>query len=265
MREVTFEESREILLSIMDDIDSFCRKNNIKYSITSGTLIGAIRHKGFIPWDDDLDIMMEREQYDKFVSSYRSDKYQLLCVNNSSDWADLYFRVVDNRTTIKWKNCAGYSHGLWVACLPFDHIPSEKKQFECLKKKADRYFSLFWKIKKSSWIENGSLLRNIIKYVLRCFYKLLPTTFVGVSMENTIRKYSKLPSEKIGSVSWWWKRILLFPTNTFDKYIDVDFEGRKYMAIKEYDSYMREIYGDYMQLPPEKDRVPQHGFTAYWK
>ena len=265
MREVTFEESRKILLSIMDDIDSFCRKNGIQYSITSGTLIGAIRHKGFIPWDDDLDIMMERKEYDKFVSTYKSDKYQLLSVNTNSDWADLYFRVVDNRTTIKWKNCSGYSHGLWVACLPFDHIPTDERQFENLKRKADCYYKFFWRIKNSMWMENSSVLRNTIKLLFRCLYKLLPATFVGVKMENIIREYSKLPSEKFGSVSWWWNRILKFPANTFDGYCDVEFEGRQYMAIKNYDLYLRQVYGDYMQLPPEKDRVPQHGYIAYWK
>lgn len=265
MREVTFEESRKILLSIMDDIDSFCRKNGIQYSITSGTLIGAIRHKGFIPWDDDLDIMMERKEYDKFVSTYKSDKYQLLSVNTNSDWADLYFRVVDNRTTIKWKNCSGYFHGLWVACLPFDHIPSDYKQLKRLKKKADFYFKFYWKIKKTTWVEGGGLIINLIKFVLRGIFKILPATMVGVKMENVIRKYSKLPSTEWGSVSWWWNRILKFPANTFDGYCDVEFEGRQYMAIKNHDSYLRQVYGNYMQLPPEKDRVPQHGYIAYWK
>ena len=78
MRELKLEEIQGILLDIMTDIDSFCRENNIRYIISSGTLLGAVRHKGFIPWDDDADMFMPREDFDRFVKIYKGRKYHLL-------------------------------------------------------------------------------------------------------------------------------------------------------------------------------------------
>ena len=100
MRELKLEEIQGILLDIMTDIDSFCRENNIRYIISSGTLLGAVRHKGFIPWDDDADMFMPREDFDRFVKIYKGRKYHLLynTRNEKEFFAAAYAKISDPGT-----------------------------------------------------------------------------------------------------------------------------------------------------------------------
>ena len=78
MKAISQEEIRSIQIAILNSVDAFCRKNNLKYSLAYGTLIGAVRHKGFIPWDDDIDIIMPRPDYDRFVAKYKDSVYDVL-------------------------------------------------------------------------------------------------------------------------------------------------------------------------------------------
>ena len=110
MRELTLPELQSICLEILIDIDDFCTKNNIRYSLAHGTLIGAIRHKGFIPWDDDLDINMPRPDYEKFKNTYKSDKFEFIIQKSIELGVNKIIPVITDFCDIKKNNRNGYKH-----------------------------------------------------------------------------------------------------------------------------------------------------------
>ena len=123
MREVTFEESRKIQLDILVYFDEWCKKHDLHYSLAGGTLLGALRHKGFIPWDDDIDVFMERTSYEKFINIYKG-RYKLI-TNRNWRWFDGYSRLTDEKTMVCYDNGSEAFHGLWMAILPIDNFPDD--------------------------------------------------------------------------------------------------------------------------------------------
>lgn len=130
MRLISFEEHKKIQLSILRDIDVFCQKNQIKYFLAFGTLLGAIRHKGFIPWDDDIDIAMPRPDYNKFILSFNGmvDNLKVLAPEIDLDYYAPYANVYDTRTVLEEK---GTSHlkfeiGVKIDVFPIDGVPTNK-------------------------------------------------------------------------------------------------------------------------------------------
>ena len=129
MRELKLEEIQGILLDIMTDIDSFCRENNIRYIISSGTLLGAVRHKGFIPWDDDADMFMPREDFDRFVKIYKGRKYHLLynTRNEKEFFAAAYAKISDPGTANAAEKKSKCRYGVNVDIFPLDSVPEDPK------------------------------------------------------------------------------------------------------------------------------------------
>ena len=126
-RLLTIDEIKQTELSILDYIDSVCKQHNVRYYLAYGTLLGAIRHKGFIPWDDDIDIYMLRSDYDRFIqllSAEKENHYSLLSIYNDSDYFYEFAKVVDNRTSINANNLkAMRNEGVWVDIFPLDNVP----------------------------------------------------------------------------------------------------------------------------------------------
>lgn len=262
MKEITLEESKQIQLKILKSIDSFCRKNNIHYSLSGGTMIGAVRHKGFIPWDDDIDLMMLREDYEKFISLYSDNYYQLLSFRKIKNWPFLYSSVVDPQTVLYYGERKNEDRGIWVSIIPVENIdknyvPHMVKCLHFIEKGVIR-------LKRSYWTPNTNLLYNITKAICRFVLLPFPCSFWLNKLEKIIINPNCTDLLGLPSV-WMLIRVYSFPKKVFNGYIDVDFEDLKCMAIAGYDEYLRAVYGDYMILPPEKDRVPKHGYTAYWK
>lgn len=249
---------KQIELQMLIHVDQICRENNIDYSITYGTLLGAIRHKGFIPWDDDIDVMMTRENYERFLSVYRSDRYTLMTSKKDTEFWPLFSRVTD--PTTKLEPAPVCNHGLWVAVVPYDKIPDNDLQFKwmlfrvkvCLKLNAIRRVDTAKKSKKGFV---SKLFRNVLHVLL------LPTScyFWGQRAEKIKTAYRNKDVKRTQP----WVENIIVPCSVFDEYEDVEFEGRKFMAIKRYDEFLRIVYNDYMQLPPESERVNPHAFKAY--
>lgn len=262
MKEISLDESKQIQLRILENIDSFCRKNNICYSLTGGTLLGAIRHKGFIPWDDDIDLMMLREDYDKFLKSYSDNYYQLLSFKKIKSWPFLYSSVVDPQTVLYYGNRKNKDRGIWVSIFPVENI--DEKKIPHMVKHLRFYEKGIVRLKKSYWTPNTNLFFNIIKAICRFLLLPFPCSFWFNKLEKTIINPNNTGLLGIPSV-WMLIRVYCFSKDLFYDYVDVDFEYMKSMVISGYDEFLQGVYGDYMTLPPEKDRVPKHGYKAYWK
>lgn len=132
MKELTIREQQLGVLDILKDVHCFCVKNGIRYSLAYGTLIGAVRHRGFIPWDNDIDIVMLRQDYDLFINRYESSEYKVAShIVGKNDCLIAYARVYDPaRTIASGANWASFETGLWIDVFPLDNVPSDQSLFK---------------------------------------------------------------------------------------------------------------------------------------
>lgn len=268
MRELTFEEIRVICLDIMQDVHQFCVDNNIRYSLGCGSLIGAIRHNGFIPWDDDIDILMPRQDYEKFCSIYHSVKgYECMCFQKGEYWS-AYARVCDTQKTyVHSPSPISTRHlGVWIDILPIDGAEDDEDIFMEHANEALVYYKRLLKIRSFQKLLNGGLLIRMGFHVISFIKRLDINKITG----NYIDCCKRVPFGKTKYAAIYTVPLLGAPRHhlydAFKDYILVPFEDKVFYVIKGYDHYLTNIYGNYMKLPPVEKRVPVHSMHKYyWK
>lgn len=263
MKEMTFEESRKIQLDILLYFDKWCKEHDLHYSLGEGTLIGAVRHRGFIPWDDDIDLLMTRENFDKFVELY-DGRYRIISLRTEKRWRSCYVRLTDERTVVTWDNPNHNYHGMWISILPIDNFPDNPDEWAPKKKQIRKYLKMGW-IKDAYWNKNVSLIRNILKWPLKLILLPISSNYIGMKLQSIITSFNGIQTKRKGLLACVWDDVWYCDAEAFDDYIEVPFEGHMLSVFKGYDTYLRCQYGDYMQLPPEEKRVPKHNYKAYWK
>lgn len=251
---------RRVQLSILIEIDRLCRNNNIKYSLSGGTLLGAVRHKGYIPWDDDIDIMMMRSDYDKFCKIARnmnSDKFYFVDAYGYKEYGYTFSKMMARNTLMKEISIAYNSapDGVYVDIFPIDYcseIESERKtDFNQIRKInrdmlcRGRYYFGQPLFRLTAFRINGYLLR------------LIPKSYFLKKYERII--YSSKSSNLVCSFSGTNKMEKeTHQASIFSEYGDIEFEGHKFMAIVNYDKFLSTLYGDYMKLPPKEKQFSHH-------
>lgn len=252
MKALTFDERRQAQLEILIVVDRFCRNNNIKYSLAYGTLIGAIRHNGFIPWDDDIDIMMTYENLIKFKKLFNVEGYKYLDVDTYRKYEYAFPRICDTRTFSKM-GLFSKSYGVCIDVYPIIGLPEDKeiKTFfkACNIKLKERLNFLRWR-------------NRILKYLQ---IDILSFSLIVRNFKEYLFQYANFNSNKILVYGGGVKEHNVFDKSDFDEYIEKDFENYKFYIPQKYHYILTHIYGDYMQLPPEDQRHPYHGGNYYWK
>lgn len=262
MKEISLEDSKKIMFKILKSVDACCRQYGLKYSLDWGTLLGAVRHKGFIPWDDDIDLMMPRSDFNQFIKLFKDDNYDVL-TNDDIEWGWHYIRVCDKSSIVFFGPNAERirQHGVWLSIFPVDKIPDNPKKWSTQKKMINFYHGLS-RLKRSGWTKGGSPIKNFAKMISRWLLHPLSLRYLGKKEECWMCKYnSEITTNSYHRVIEYSER----PSNYFDRVVDLEFEGDRFMAISKYDEYLKLLYGDYMTPPPESERVPKHEYTAYWK
>lgn len=270
MKSISLSEMKVILFDILSYIDTFCKEHNIKYFLCGGTALGAIRHKGFIPWDDDIDIMMKREDYEKFINLLKSNvhsRYQLLHHTLQKDYTYPYAKVCDNRTLLleKGKEVSGAT-GIYVDVFPLDALSCDIELFDNAMKFRDQRL----KIIKYKSIPVDWNKRSILKNLILCCIKLLYSYKSYYSLLNEIdcnNKNNNVSKDIVyyANLAWGAGRKELVPAHCFDDVVYVKFEKGKFPIAVDYHTYLTCIYKDYMQLPPKEKRISGHNFETYWK
>ena len=276
MKELTREEIQQISLEILKDIHRFCTENGIRYSIAYGTLIGAVRHKGFIPWDYDIDIMMMREDYEKFSKLYKSDKYEFISFDNCKDCWTLFGRVCDctkttHRSSTPWLG-GGKETGIWVDVFPIDETHDDIKAH-----------NLTYSLLKHLYYYSVKLRKVHCPIPKDMPFKLKMKALHMTKFNPQLLKHS--PREHLGYMDMLIKDLQgkgythysqmcdaevigeYYTQEEVSEYIELPFEDTKVMAFKNYDSMLRKVYGDYMVEPSRKEK--KKGISSflkfYWK
>lgn len=270
MRELTLDEIHQYELGCLTYFDKICRKYGLRYSIIGGTLIGAIRHKGFIPWDDDIDAAMLREDYEKLSAIFVSEKekddtYRFINERNNEQYYYTIGRIVDKRTRIRFTTNHGDVDGMGVFLdiYPVDYIPKSY-----IARMGIHIYMTFVQLglyattDKIKDYSATSLWKAVAK---RIIFPLL----CAIGKKNMYRLFYTLLGwmpKRAAYVDGLWDRWRLmdggFLARLFDDLSLYAFEGHQFYGFRDYDIFLRK-YGNYMELPPANQRHPSHDYEAY--
>lgn len=270
MKELSIEELLQLQLDILRDVDAFCRRNGIDYFLVGGTGIGAVRHGGYIPWDDDIDIGMTRPNYNRFIEQFNG-AFQNLKVYSpeiNSEYYAPYANVCDTRTLlIETSNSHRNNEiGVKIDIFPYDGIPSDRVSFDIVRKKARR-LNAFSYFKRRHIIKGRN--DDLATIVSSAFWKMFLFPVRYSVLQKRIHELAELipyeEAEYLDKIVFPYKKNMPCKKAIFESYIDMNFENLTVRNIADYDVYLKSVFGDYMVLPPENQRIANHGFKAYWK
>ncbi|HHY83213.1 MAG TPA: LicD family protein [Clostridiales bacterium] len=264
---IDMEGIKKIALGLLKQIDVFCTKHNIMYFLCYGTLLGAVRHKGFIPWDDDIDIMMPREDFERFIALAKNglgDNTKLLYPEFTPDFFRPFARLYDSRTTLKWRRKkVTIDMGVWVDIFPLDGLPKstygQKLHFAIQNIYRNMIFANYVEHKARSFPRE--IVRRILKLIVTdSVCRLL----IKMTM-NRSKKYPYTNSEYVAiSVAAYGIRNRINRRDV-DSAVRMPFEGYEFNVPVGYHQVLTNIFGDYMKFPPLEQQVPRHAFDAFWK
>lgn len=257
-RDIILRKVQKVELEILDIVHKVCVENQLKYSLAYGTLIGAVRHQGFIPWDDDIDICMPREDYEKFLEiwpKYKFEDYILQNIETDEDFTQNFTKIRKNHTTFLQPKEEQYKYhkGFFIDIFPGDRVPDSKlkRQFQ--------FFNMAVNLLYSRKFKSGSSSRiiSMVENILFLFPKSFQKKYRKVS-EKIVKKYNFNSELQYVFASTINDARIYYPNDIFENLILADFEGKRFYIFKDYDTCLKIQYGDYMQLPPENERVWTH-------
>jgi len=271
---LSLKELQRVEYEILEVLKDFCDKNHLRYYLCNGTLIGAVRHKGFIPWDDDIDVMMPRPDYEKLKRIVRKDgkldeyrKLDDLRLNRQA--LSSVMRVYDLRTKLEFKDfILKKDFGCWIDIFPLDGMSSSSvmRFVQCKLVRVIRDLSIANDTKLG--VKRRTKLLTILQYGI---LPVLPfIRMVGHErwirlIDRLSRRYRFRDSEYVGVIAGIAGHKEAMLKTRMEPAILVDFEGDKFTAMANYDEYLTNLYGDYMTPPDEKKRVSRHVIEVYWR
>ena len=276
MRKMEMAEIQKISLEIMRQVDEICEKENLRYYLFYGTLIGAIRHHGFIPWDDDLDIMMPREDHDRlcrYLIEHQSEYPNLRVFNPSvcPEYPYMITRISDDRYLIETDDEEEYGMGVFIDIYPFDGLGDNKSEAVRFGKMGDRLSSFCFQATRKHIdfkirTENKSKVRQLLKVPVWCVSRAIGKDFFQKKLASLAYQKAFDTSKYVGCVVWLsGGEKDMYKRKWLDDYIKVPFEQYQFRVPKHYDRILRQTYGDYMQLPPENERIGHHFYYVHEK
>lgn len=259
MKYLTLDEVKQIELDILIHFDSFCKNEELYYTLAGGTLLGAIRHKGFIPWDDDIDVMMPREDYNRMLQIVKTKKiskdFELL-VPGDEGYFYPFAKVCNNKTVAEMDD--NYSkHGIWIDIFPMDTLPEDNDNLRKLFKK-----TRFWRAVVISMTTRlsgeKSAKKKIAKLALKIYANIYGKAKVVKKANQIAQSYNNTETSYIGGALWGYGPGERLNRNDYLDSCEVEFEKHYFKAPKCWKEYLIGLYGDYMKLPPVEKRQTHH-------
>ncbi len=263
MTELSTEELKETCKNIFVKFDEICRENGLRYSAGTGTLIGAVRHKGFIPWDDDIDVIMPRGDYEKLLAlQYEDENYKIMNYRYCKGYFHTFTKMIDKRTKIIEPMRAEKNMGVFVDIFPTDYF-NDLNDTDKIVKRARRNAD-FWNHLGGNLAYNKGLNP---KYIAKLLFRLAVLPFRKTLLYRFDNYFNKLEYGKYSANLQlaFYKDREFFDSRLWEELIYLPFEDTQVAVFKDYDEYLGKIFGDYMTPPPEDQRCTTHTFTAYRK
>ena len=259
MRNLGIEDVHKVLLGIAVEFDKICQRHGIPYYMLGGTMLGAVRHKGFIPWDDDMDFGVPRQYYEKLREILEKElpqPYRCCTFTNSPYVFYPYYKIEDRNTRLDSAQLKGTiidKIGINIDIFPLDSCNKDDKRIKGIMKMNDAYGRIFTqsscKSKQKNKLKSG--IRLLLPISQQRFYN------------HIVKRISEIPSGDCwANLFGHWEEKEIIPVQWYGQDVKYAFEDVEFSGLGEYDLYLKHLYGDYMQLPPEDKRKP-HGENAY--
>ncbi|NBK08453.1 LicD family protein [Enterococcus asini] len=273
---MSLDEIKQTALNMLIYVDNICQKHNLRYSIYYGTLLGAVRHEGFIPWDDDIDIILPRRDYIRLLHLLENDKnYKLASSLNKSQYRYTFSKLFDPRTKLISKQTFDYEDsdsGVFIDIFPLDGIPDKTEEQHEFAIEMDSYKQGFMNTLGFLYARSYSGIRSAIKLILKYpihkkYGKQGNYRYWRNLYEQNSLRYPFEKSNFCGHLEFIKYDKAIYPTDWFceDNFERIDFEGHKVCAIKNADIFLKQYFGDYMTLPPKDEQISNHSYDFYWK
>ena len=255
------DEVKKITFEILKFFDKFCEENELRYSLAYGTLLGAERHKGYIPWDDDIDVIMPRKDYEKLIklSDSWNGQYKFICTEKTMDYNMPFGKIVDTNTYVKNQGKVHIEDlGLFIDVFAADGIGNTKLMSIC------RVLYMYWlTCHLLDTLFNGAeKYKGIRRFIQKKFDKLGCKKIYTIMKKLTIRHdFYKTKYVVVFGESNHIRGI--FRREIYSELEKIPFEGQMFSASKHRKKYLSAIYGNYMELPPKNKRIPTHNMDVW--
>ena len=260
-KRISTQEIKSMNLDILSVVTDFCEKNGLRYWLYYGTLIGAIRHNGYIPWDDDIDIAMPRPDYEKFLKTFNQTSgsiYKVIEDRISTGYHTPFAKVHNPETIIESEFSDEMAFGVFIDIFPFDGVKDEKQS------KKTYILTKLLSAKKNKWWNKRSLASNIGLEFFKALLLAVPTKYLLDKIREVSMQCPFDGSDRVNLITTSINMSIPRRCLEGDKPIYHIFEGKQYRIPEDYDTCLRNNYGDYMKLPPKEEQVG-HPQIAYWK
>ena len=277
MKQMTLGEIQQESLSILKTVDRFCRERGIRYGLAYGTLLGAVRHKGFIPWDEDIDVMMLRPDYDRFVREFKAPGLKLYAPETDDHCWLAFARVCDTektvvRTLIPWVDPKAEDTGLWIDIFPLDPVPDDTEAYTAVYNKAHALYKELAHFRRTKGKVSAEFpaRRRRKNFLQKLLHPIWHFSDPRVPRDKFLRFLKELPpygtTDHVGRLTNANCIGDCFLRADFENPVRLPFEDGEFFAPRGYDQVLTGMYGDYMQLPPEDQRVYRPEYVKfYWK
>lgn len=266
---ITHKEIQDLEYDILKEFDKFAKKNGLKYFLSGGSCLGAVRHQDFIPWDDDIDICMLRDDYEKLIKLVKDSRILegrpelQFCLPLDDNYVYPFMKIVNRNTIVYEKDLQHrFLLGVWLDIFPMDVWPDDKKELRRIMRKHNFYKTMN-KVYVAGNLTTGK--KKVLGAIGKTCYRIL---FPGKDYRYWNKKIVDLVTPcrgtYIGDRIWPVADKEFFSKSVFEKAVYVKFRDREFPIPIGYKEYLTKMYGNYMKLPPEKDRI-YHDFEAYIK
>ncbi len=279
MKRLSLKEIQKLELNILLYLDKICKENKIKYYLSSGTLLGAVKYKGFIPWDDDIDVILLRPDYIKLINVLkdRNDRYKILSIYNTKDYYYAFAKLVDSKTTLTENARKIKDLGVYIDIVPIDgfksnDIKKEVRKLRIIKNLMVRRYQIkncirdkFDYINNTQKIVKYQKIKDLIYGFTDILTRILGYNFWAKMFDKKLTKIDIDKSQYIGVRTGSFDEQEVFLKEELLPQAEYEFEGHFFPSFKNYDLYLKRKFGNYHKDPKKEQQQSHHQYTAYYK
>lgn len=269
MKKIELAELKQIELQLLCDFHDICEDIGFEYSLAYGTLLGAVRHNGFIPWDDDIDVCMNRLDYEQFLNycSQHETKFDLITYKNCNWYHYPFAKICAKGTVIEEDNTFhGGKMGVYIDIFPIDSLGRTEteaiKNYQRLEIARDLLTAANWK--KFFRSKTHSLMYEPVRLIFFLISRLTPPKLLIQKLEHFVHTIDADTSQYCGNIFSTYRENEVIEKIVYNSFVDTYFEGKKFRCIEQQEKYLSHLYGDYMKLPPKDKQRTHHMFQAWW-